>query len=176
MRSYLLLATSCVLIGCQRGDVVRRAGEPDVVKVSADDPEMSAAIAEARKAVPPFIDRVQHPSPTQTYVAVKMRLTEGDAVEHVWLDHLSFDGTRLRGLLGNAPTDVRHVKLGDTLTVAPDSISDWMLVDRDTVYGAYTTYVLRDHLSAAERQSFNHDQGVFFGPKPRSLSESPNER
>jgi uncharacterized protein YegJ (DUF2314 family) len=176
MRSRALLVVLCCLVACQRSDVVRRAGEPDVVKMSGDDPEMNAAIASAQKSVRPFIDRLQHPSATQSYAAIKMRLIEGPVVEHVWLDHLAFDGTRFHGMLGNAPTDVRRVKLGDSLTVARDSISDWMLVDRDTVYGSYTTYVLRDHLSPSERRSFNRDQGMYFGVQPRSLSKSPNDR
>jgi len=130
---------------------------------------MNRAIGEARSSLDGFIDRLAHPSPAQSYAGVKVPLTEGAITEHVWMSHLSFDGSRFRGVLGNDPVDLHHVKLGDTLVAVRDSISDWMLVDRDTVFGAYTVYVLRARMPSAERVAFDREQGLYFGAAPRAL-------
>lgn len=157
----------------QAREVVRRPGEPPVVRVAADDSAMVAAIVSARASVSPFVQRVVRPAPTQSYAGVKVRVDEGPLVEHLWMSHLTFDGTRLRGIVGNSPIDVKRVKMGDTLLVLPDSVSDWMLVDKDTVFGAFSFYVLRDLMTPSDRAEFDRDWGVHFGARPRPLAKTP---
>jgi uncharacterized protein YegJ (DUF2314 family) len=55
---------------------------------------------------------------------------------------------------------VSNVKIGDQATVDPESISDWMFVDNGKLVGGYTVRVLRDAMSAAEREEF--DKSVPF--------------
>jgi uncharacterized protein YegJ (DUF2314 family) len=130
---------------------------------------MQAAIAEARRTVPDFATRVLTPAPGQTYAAVKVALREGEAVEHVWISDLAFDGESFRGRLGNTPVDLRRWSIGDTVRVSRDSVSDWMLVDADTVYGGYSVHVLRARMSPTEREAFDREQGLVFPPTPRPI-------
>lgn len=141
------------------------------MKFSTEDSAMNRAMVMAQRSVNAFVQRVAHPSATQSYAGIKVRVAEGDVVEHIWASELSFDGTRLRGTLGNTPIDLRRVKMGDTVVVRPDSVSDWMIVDRDTVFGAFTVYVERDRMPSADRAAFDHDMKIYFGPRPRPLSE-----
>src|SRR5215208_1830221 len=106
-----------VCLACQRPKIVRRPGEPDVVFVSSDDSTMGHAIVAARNSTGPFIARLAHPSPSQSYAGIKVPVTEGDTVEYLWMSQLSFDGTRFRGVLGNDPIGIHRVKRGDTLDV-----------------------------------------------------------
>lgn len=130
---------------------------------------MQEAIATARENTEPFVVRLVHPGPTQSYAAVKTRLTEGGAVEHVWLSRVTLDGSVFRGVLDNTPVDVHRYHVGETITVSRDSITDWMVIDRDTVYGAFTVYALRARMTASECEHFDKQQGVHFGAAARLL-------
>ncbi len=154
----------------QRNPIIRRPGDPAVVNFAPDDSAMNGAMAMARRSVNAFVQRVEHPPATQSYAGVKVRVAEGDVVEHIWASELSFDGTRLRGTLGNTHVNLRRVKMGDTVVVRPDSVSDWMIVDRDTVFGAFTVYVVRDRIPSADRAAFDRDMRIYFGSRPRLLS------
>jgi uncharacterized protein YegJ (DUF2314 family) len=157
-----------VLVACAPGGdgVVERPGEPAVYNVAADDAAMLAASAEARRTVAAFAPRLAAPVPGQSYAAVKVPLRDGEAVEHVWVSDLAYDGRTFRGRLGNTPVELSRRALGDTVRVARDSVSDWMLVARDTVYGAYTVHALRARMSLADRAAFDAEQGVYFPPAP----------
>ena len=129
---------------------------------------MTAAIAEARATVGGFIARLEH-GPAAAYAAVKAPVTQGDEREHLWLSPVRVTAGRFEGIVANVPEYVHGLAMGDTLRLSPDSISDWMLIDRDTVYGGYTVYVLRDRMSARNRRAFDSTQGVHFGPTARRL-------
>ena len=168
-----LLLVSVAIPGAapgQRNPVVRRPGEAPVVNFAPDDSAMTGAMAMARRSVNAFVQRVTHPTATQSYAGIKVRVAEGDVVEHIWASELSFDGTRLRGTLGNTPLNLRRLKMGDTVVVRPDSVSDWMIVDRDTVFGAFTVYVVRDRMPPVDRAAFDRDMKIYFGSRPRTLT------
>jgi hypothetical protein len=55
---------------------------------------------------------------------------EGETVEHVWLSHVTYDGERFHGRIDNNVESLRGWRLGDTVSVLPDSISDWLVIRR----------------------------------------------
>jgi len=134
--------------------------EDKVTYVADDDPRMNAAIAKARSTVDVFIAALKSPGSSQSEFSVKMAFTAGGSTEHMWLSPVSFDGTNFLGTIANESERVLTVRMGESVTVAPAEISDWMFVDSGKLVGGETLRVLRDTLSPTERAEF--DKSVPF--------------
>jgi uncharacterized protein YegJ (DUF2314 family) len=149
--AWMVIAFACaVTLGCGKSD----ARDP-VVSVPADDPQMNAAIRDARRTVATFIAAVKSPKSSQNGFSVKMRIDDGDAVEHFWLEHVSFDGSVFRGTIDSDAETVTNVRLGDPERVKPSEISDWMYIDHGVLLGGYTIRALRNRLSGPDRAEFD---------------------
>ena len=156
------LAVFLGALGCDRepGDSVRRAGQPTVEMVAEDDSAMEAAMETARATLDQVVQRIQHPPARQTHLSLKVRLEEGAVVEHIWLTGLGYARERFQGRIDNEPLDLRRVRLGDTVSVTREQVSDWMAVDDGRLAGGYTLRVLRDRMSPAERAELDRSMGV----------------
>ena len=141
---------ACCIAGCalpnspaaqSEHTVKRGAGEQDVSYVKSDNTAMNAAIQEARRTVPQFLAAMQAAKPGQRFT-VKMRVSDGTVTEHMWLDGLSYDGKRFSGTLEDDPFQVKGYHKGQTMTVAPNDISDWIIFEGKKRTGAYTEKVL----------------------------------
>lgn len=151
-----LLVVLALAIGCgSRTDFSSK-----VTSVEENDPQMNAAIQKARDKVDKFIAALQEPKLGQEQFSVKMKLTDGDAIEHMWLSDIRYDGAAFHGLVANEPESLTNVKYGQEASVPRAEISDWMYLQDGKIVGAETTRVLRDTLSPAERAQF--DQTMHF--------------
>lgn len=139
--------------------IIRRSGEPDCFQVADNNKEMAQAVQKARKALPQFFDAVRSLKSNQSRFAVKKPFIEGEKVEHLWVNDLSFDGRVFRGKVDNEPLDLKGVHLGDEVTVSPEEISDWMFVQDGKLVGGYTVRCCYRHLSSAEKKQFEKDAG-----------------
>lgn len=127
-----------------------------VIGFSGDDPEMSAAIAEARTQLDVVLGQLVSPE-GEIHPALNLKaslpVTQLDVeVEVIWVEALSLteDG-RFTGQLANDPSFMPGFSLGDTVTFARDQVADWSVLSTDgRMYGHYTTRVLLDDLPAAE--------------------------
>jgi uncharacterized protein YegJ (DUF2314 family) len=119
--------------------------------VAEDDSAMTAAIGKARHTVSTFVQHLEHPTATQTFASVKLPLTEGDAVEHVWISNVRFAGGRFHGRIDNDVQSIPRWKHGDTVSVPADSISDWLVIDDSVALGGYSIRALRAKMSPRER-------------------------
>ncbi len=131
--------------------------KPGVVQVEKDDAKMKAAMEKARATVKPFIAALQEPKAGQVGFSVKVPFTEEGGTEHMWLRPLSFDGKNFQGKVNNEPKFLKKVKLGQSVTIGPDKISDWMYFDKKKLVGGYTLRALRDSLTPEERAAFDKD-------------------
>ncbi len=158
--TVLVLASGLLVVACaiDAGEpVVQRYGEPDVYSVAGDDPDMNAAMDEARATLDDFAAQLDSPQPGQRYFSVKARLEDGLIVEHVWLDEPDISGDTVRGYLSNEPLNVTGYEIGQPVTTTRDHVSDWMYVEDDVLQGGFTIRVIRDALSAEERAAFDAD-------------------
>ena len=135
-------------------------GEAGSAAVEAQDREMNAAMAEARRTLDEFERRLANPTPTQSMAIIKGRFTEGDLVEHMWLGQIQVTPEGYRGVLGNDPYELTTVKAGETLSLARSDISDWIVVDDGKLVGGYTMRVLRSRLPENERAAFDAQNGI----------------
>ena len=165
--SYTAIGASLLIViaGCGDGgdgdNVVRRKGEPDMIRVDSDNKKINAAIQQARLTVGDFITALQSPKTGESSFAVKKRFPiKGDNAEHIWLSDVSFDGKQFHGKINNEPVDAKGVKLGEPATVAPSDISDWMYVRNGKLVGGYTIRALYDLSSPAGRNKFTTDTGL----------------
>jgi uncharacterized protein YegJ (DUF2314 family) len=151
-----------LLSACSSGydEATGSPGEAGSARAEADDREMNAAMAEARRTLDEFERRVASPTPTQTMAIIKGRFTQKDKVEHMWLNQIVVTPEGYRGVLGNDPYELTSVKAGETLVVGRDDVSDWIVVDDGKLVGGYTMRVLRSRLPAEERAAFDEQNGI----------------
>jgi uncharacterized protein YegJ (DUF2314 family) len=110
--------------------------------------------------------------------AIKAAFKDGedgldDAVEHMWLSDIEFDGDVISATLINSPNDVTSVRKGDQITLRKDQIEDWMYVIEGRVYGGFTVQVLRARMSSAERRGHDKAWGFDFA-EPTRVDIVPN--
>jgi uncharacterized protein YegJ (DUF2314 family) len=161
VRAFTLALASSLLLGCGAGS----AGDENVVEVASDSPEMNRAMERARATSGELLRRIQSPPASQATVTVKIPLRSGEDVEHIWVDQLTVSGGRIHGRLANQPVDGGGRSLGDTVSVAPGEISDWMAIDGGRLCGGYTVLVHRDGMSAAERDQMDQNLGLIAPPR-----------
>jgi len=134
-----------------------------------NDSAMNAAMSAARLTVDRFIARMGSLQARGAHVSIKMPLSESGVTEHIWVDKPRYDGRMFHGVLGNHPADLPSWSLADAVSVAPDQISDWMVIDGDQLYGGFTLHVLRSRMSTPERQMLDMQLGLTMPEQPLQL-------
>jgi uncharacterized protein YegJ (DUF2314 family) len=152
-----VLMVVAIVAGCGR-----KQPEDKVTYVAPDDPRMNAAMAKARATVSTFITALKAPKANQSDFAVKMAFTDRNGTEHMWLNPVVYDGKSFHGTINNDPQNVKNVKDGQSVSVEPAKISDWMFVENGKLVGGYTIRVLRDTMSAGERAEFDKSAGFVI--------------
>lgn len=122
--------------------VFEKAEEAQVSEGTIDDAEIAAAIAEARKGWPEFLEAFAARKPGEHF-SVKAGFTEGREIEHMWVDVEAVEGDSARGKLGNKPVKLQKIHLGDEVTVRASQVEDWAIHSEGRlVKGGFTTKVL----------------------------------
>ncbi|MFS4473965.1 YegJ family protein [Chryseobacterium sp. T20] len=159
---YLLLGL--IIISCQRKDeVVKRDNEPDIHILQGEDLEMNTAIENAQKSLYKFKEAIESQNPDYYNFALKERFTTSDSGgEHIWISEVQYSDNKFYGIVDGDPISTTEVKLGDTIEINPQNITDWMYIDKNIVKGAYTTRVLRKRISQDEREKMDKENGFIF--------------
>lgn len=142
------------------GRANKAPGAPGYQEVKDNDKAMDRAVDHAQKSLGFFIAALQKKRAGDERFEVKKGFVDGDKVEQLWVDHLSWDGHEFRGRINNKPIDVKNVHLGQTVTIAPRDVTDWMFVKEGKLMGGYTTRVIYSRLSPSEKAQF--DQEAHF--------------
>lgn len=148
-RGFILLVC---LIACACAPVATPTPIP--TPATSADPELDAAIAQARASVDEFIERIAAPHPARTFVAVKLRFfPPDDSPQDIWLDDATYADGVFRGSMGD---DIPSLKLffGDPVTVRPEEILDWMIVEDGKLIGGYTIRLAYQRMTSEEKQNF----------------------
>jgi uncharacterized protein YegJ (DUF2314 family) len=121
--------------------------EDKLVSVSERDPDMNAAIAEARRTLPEFLAVVAKPPPGVRDISFKYPL---EGWEHIWVTNVQHRGDKLTGQLDNEPV-AEGYRLGQQVEVPLSQVSDWSYRGADGVMrGHRTTRVILGKLPADE--------------------------
>ncbi|EGF92828.1 hypothetical protein ABI_12660 [Asticcacaulis biprosthecium C19] len=148
----LVLLTAAFL--CLATPVV--AQDDPIVVVEEGDAAMNAAIAKARSTLPVFWAELADPKPNESDFALKIEISDGEAVEHFWCTDIVGDGKAARCAIGNDPQWVTNVKLGQVIDVKPDDISDWMYFRDGKIVGGQTIRALLPHLPPEEAEVYRN--------------------
>ncbi|EWH13311.1 hypothetical protein KLA_10318 [Cellulophaga geojensis KL-A] len=156
----ILTITSCKENSSSK---IEREGEPDVMNVANENIAMNQAIAEANKTLSNFKSAIQSNNKNYQGFTLKQKFTdtEGNS-EHIWIQDVTFNNNKFKGIVGNKPLYEINVKYGDTIVVDESNISDWMYFDGKVTKGAYTIKVLRDQMSSEEQKQFDIQSGLLF--------------
>lgn len=133
-----------LVVVCAGAPSVAGAQQEDAPVVFSDnDPEMNAAIAEARARFPIFVDLAgRHPD---GMFFLKVAIPHANGHEHVWMALVDVTDEGFSGVIVNEVAYVAY-EPGDAYMAAPDQISDWMVqtppAQSGPIYGGYTLRVI----------------------------------
>jgi uncharacterized protein YegJ (DUF2314 family) len=139
------------LAGVMAGPVL---AEDTVLPYAATDPQMAAAIAEARATLPLFLAHAldaEGNSIMGSVIKVELPTVAGSPVdpEHIWVTPFARlpDGS-FAGLLANEPAYLGALRAGDRVDFTEGMISDWHFdAPSGRYWGSYTSRVM--HASGA---------------------------
>jgi uncharacterized protein YegJ (DUF2314 family) len=164
---YILL--SLVLLSCGMGknkeqpqyeQRVNRNGGDDVISVADEDKRMNMAIENAKKTLPEFDKALQEKNKKTFDFYLKATFNN----EHLWFSDITMENGTYQGMLANDPESEvnKKMKLGDIQQITQDMISDWQYSTADTIFGSYTTRVLREMMTKTERDDFDEQTGFIY--------------
>jgi antitoxin MazE len=112
--------------------------------VETGDPEMEAAIAEAKRRWPEFAAHFSRRDlKNDVPFIVKAPFGKGDNEEFMWVSVEAIDSDLVRGKLANQPHRIPDMYDGQEVTVPVSAIMDWMCVDeRKQAVGGWTQRIL----------------------------------
>lgn len=122
-------------------DLTEPASLP-VVRIDDDDPQMQAAVGEARQRWPEFLQAFN--SGQGENFAVKAPVSSGDRTEFIWIEVTSISAETISGTLGNDPANLPGLQLGSTVSVPLKDLNDWVYLTGEEMHGGFTMKVLQD--------------------------------
>lgn len=145
---YAAWVAALLFAGCGEG-----GGDGNFVPIADGDKEMNAAMERARGTLDDFIAAFQKPGPGQSDFGLKGRFTEGDKVEHIWIDELRYEDGKFRGKIGNDVQLLSNLRLGSPCEIGRDQVSDWQYVENGRLVGGYTVRVIFDRMPPDKRRA-----------------------
>lgn len=164
---FKIIIASLLLLSCNqsKNDKTQRENEPDIYNLKESDTAINNAIAKANETLNQFETILKNDEQYLNYYSIKQNFpTSNGGGEHIWVGQIKLINGNYSGIIGNDPIYTKAVKLGDTVTVAKNKISDWMIIDGTTgkTKGGYTIRVLRDRMSTEEKAQFDVSSGLVF--------------
>jgi uncharacterized protein YegJ (DUF2314 family) len=140
---------------------IDKAKNDSTVEVSDEDPAMQKAMVRARAGLDGFLKKAGSPPSDTAHYSVKVRVSEGDSLEYLWISDLKGEGDLWSGRIDNVPV-VRSLKKGQTYSFAKTEIVDWTYIDRarKKVVGNFTTCALLTKESSEVAQKIQKQYGL----------------
>jgi len=126
------------------------AVEDRAIGISSEDQAMKKAIIDARAKLPHFWQIMASPKHGETEFALKVRVADGDAIEHFWCTDIKIEKEIVSGVIGNDAEIVTSVRLGQRITIKEADISDWLYIRDEKMIGNYTVRPLMKSMNQEE--------------------------
>lgn len=141
-----------------------REDQPDVYSIPSESERMNWAMEKSRWTLHYFEECLHNPKNGQSYFSIKVKIEDGDLVEHIWLSDPSFDDEgNLFGKIGNKPIDITNVALHQNIGIDRDLVSDWMILESGRLIGGYTIRAVREGLTREQDiKAFDATLGGIF--------------
>lgn len=134
--------------------------EPLFMSVRSDSPEFLETVRDAQSSLTEFRRRLAACDLVESSPCVKVRLVDGDECAFLWLLVVSADETSFVGSIFEIPPEFKSYRVGDELTVEPQSVLDWMINENGTLHGGYSLRYQRNLLPEHKRSRFDEHIGV----------------
>ena len=137
------------------GREMGRLVDPNILEYSAKNVEIERAMQTARSTLQRFFQLGE--AGIEGDYAVKIMLSDGDRVEHIWVGvppDIGRDVGVIEGFLANEPT-VPGYAIGDRIKFRIDDIEDWMINTGEVRFGGYTVRVMLKDLSPEQISEMN---------------------
>ena len=146
-----VFAAALALLGSPTMSVRAEERSP-VIDVRTGDPEMNAAIAQARSTLQAFWASYQAPKPSETGHSLKVRFPYGsNSGEHIWMAEVKKVGDiSYSGQFANAPVHLRGKRAGDVVEFTQADISDWMFLRNGKIVGGETIKPMLKRMTKAD--------------------------
>lgn len=138
-----------------------KAKKDKAVEMSDEDPAMQKAMERAQAGLDDFLRKAGSPPPNTDQYSVKVRVSDGDSQEYLWVSNLKAQGDLWSGRIDNLPM-IRSVKKGQSYAFAKTEIVDWTYIDKSKkkVVGNFTTCALLTKEPPAVTQSIQKQYGL----------------
>jgi uncharacterized protein YegJ (DUF2314 family) len=140
----VLLLCAAALAAQSFGQTLQQKLDRDrTLQIPNGDPDMAAAMRQARAMLPEFLALTDAPRPSTSLFAVKVGIRANEEhVEYFWIGPFTHANGRFSGKIDNEPELAKNVKLGDTITFDEDEIVDWLYLEDRHLRGNFTGCVL----------------------------------
>jgi len=119
---------------------------PNIAWIAGNDPDMAAAIRQARQGLPAFFAKMATHDRDESGFALKFNLAPTGDPEFIWADQLHWEGGKLTGVLTD-DTLTPGFTFGQRVPIADVDIIDWTYFKGRVARGHVTTKVLLKTLS-----------------------------
>ena len=141
---------------------IERKGEPTIYSVQDYDIEMNQAVEKANLTLDNFRIALLSDNRDFDCFALKTRFEMSKGGEHIWVGSITIKDNKYFGVVANLPESTTEVKIGDTIQIKTDNISDWMYLDKKKLCGGYTIRVIRDRMTDPERKQFDIENNIII--------------
>lgn len=153
-----------ILVSCTNNQISKTENkdEPDTYRVNQDDAEMNDAIKTAKQTLDKFANALKSGNKDYQNFALKIRFNAPNGGEHIWVSDITLKDNNYIGIVDNTPEATTEAKIGDTIQIENDHISDWMFFENQKLRGGYTLRLLRDRMTEEERNQFDRESGLII--------------
>lgn len=157
----LLLYSAAISSSAFSQSFTDKAKKDSAVDMSDEDPAMQKAMERARAGLEDFLRKAGSPPPDTDQYSVKVRVSEGDKQEYLWVSNLKAQGDLWSGRIDNLPI-IRSVKKGQSYSFAKTEIVDWTYINRSKkkVFGNFTTCALLTKEPRGVAESIQRQYGL----------------
>jgi uncharacterized protein YegJ (DUF2314 family) len=163
-KCLIIFVIAAALTSCNNAEhrKIVRKGEPDIVQIPKEDVQMNAAIIKANSSLKQFDEALKSHNPNFTSFSLKARYDVPSGGEHIWVSNIRVINGNYFGRVANVPDEINGLKLGDSVRVDKEKISDWMYIDSGKLCGGYTIRALRNQMNEKERRDFDLSRGYII--------------
>ena len=109
-----------------------------VIEISDDDPDMIAAVTEAKETWPEFVAAFNEKAEECSNFGAKVKMTVDGETEFIWLEVIGLEPRYVHGKLANDPVALGDLKLGSQVEVPLEDVQDWCYLKNDEPVGLFS--------------------------------------
>ncbi len=116
----------------------------NIRNINSNDNALAESKISTQKALSNFITEFENNDRNKEFYA-KIKLTENDLIEHMWLIVLTLNGENSKGIVDNEPLKFKNIKYLDTLKFNIKEAEDLMIYENDSlIMGGFLMSILNN--------------------------------